>query len=80
MIHMYYEMVVDDKNYLYQKLFNYTCMLTLGCKPMILITFNLAKTCLKVFKASCCRLMNHLLLEAFACLEVDCLVMSGQSC
>jgi hypothetical protein len=41
--------------------------------------FNLAKTSLKVFKVSCCRLKS-LYLEALACLEVDRLVMSGQPC
>jgi hypothetical protein len=30
---------------------------------MILIILILAKTCLKVFKVNCCRLMNHLPLE-----------------
>jgi hypothetical protein len=30
----------------------------------------LAKTCLKVFKFNCCRLMNHLPLEPLACIEV----------
>jgi hypothetical protein len=44
---------------------------------MILIIINMANTCLKVIKAGCCRLMNHLPLEALACLEVDHLVMSG---
>jgi hypothetical protein len=38
MIHKYYEIHVDDKNYLYQILFDYTCMLRIGCKPMMLIT------------------------------------------
>jgi hypothetical protein len=38
MIYKYYEIDVDDKNYLYLKLFDYTCMLRIGCKPMILIT------------------------------------------
>jgi hypothetical protein len=60
-------------------LFDYTCMLRIGCKPMILITFNLAKTCLKVINLNCCRRMNHLSLEAFPCLEVDRLVMSDHS-
>jgi hypothetical protein len=46
-------------------------MLRIGCKPMVLITTNMAKTCLKVIKASQCRLMSHLPLEALACLEVD---------
>jgi hypothetical protein len=46
--------------YLYQKLFDYTCMLRIGYKPMILITLNTAKTCLNMIKVSCCRLMSHL--------------------
>jgi hypothetical protein len=33
-------------------LFDYTCILRIGCKSMILITFNLAKTCLKVVKVN----------------------------
>jgi hypothetical protein len=37
---------------------------------MILIILVLAKTCLKVFKVNCCRLMNLLPLEPLACLEV----------
>jgi hypothetical protein len=68
MIHMYIEIDVDADKYLYHKLIVYICMLR--CKPMILIILILAKTCLKVFKFNCCRLMNHLPLEAFACLEV----------
>jgi hypothetical protein len=38
MIHMYIEIDVDDKNYLYQKLFDYNCMFSIGCKPMMLTT------------------------------------------
>jgi hypothetical protein len=30
MIHMYYEIDVDDEKYLYHKLINYTCMLRIG--------------------------------------------------
>jgi hypothetical protein len=30
----------------------------------------MAKTCLKVLKDNCCRLIKSLSLEAFACLEV----------
>jgi hypothetical protein len=67
---MFIEIDVDDDNYLYHKLIDYTCMLRVGCKPMILITLNLAKTRLKVIKASCCRIMNHLPLEALACPKV----------
>jgi hypothetical protein len=48
----------NDKSYLYHKLIDYTCMLSIGCKPMILITLNMAKTCLKVSKDSCFRLMS----------------------
>jgi hypothetical protein len=44
MIHIYYEMNVDYVNYLYQKLFGYTCMLRIRGKHMILITLNMAKT------------------------------------
>jgi hypothetical protein len=40
MIHMYYELNVDDDNYLYHKLFRYTCMLRIGCTPMMLITLT----------------------------------------
>jgi hypothetical protein len=57
MIHMYIEIDIDDDNYLYNKLIDYTCMLSIRCKHMILITLNMAKTCLKQFKSSCCRLM-----------------------
>jgi hypothetical protein len=39
MVHLYIEMDVDDDNYLYQKLIDYTCMISMGCKPMILIIF-----------------------------------------
>jgi hypothetical protein len=38
MIHMYYEIDVDDDNYLYQIFFGNTCMLSIGCKPMTLST------------------------------------------
>jgi hypothetical protein len=36
-LYMSYEMDVDD-NYLYQILLDYTCMISIGCKPMIIIT------------------------------------------
>jgi hypothetical protein len=52
------------------KLFDYTCMLRIGCKPMMLITSTWLITCLKVFKVSYFRLMYPLSLEAFAYLEV----------
>jgi hypothetical protein len=45
-------------------------MLRIGCKPMMLITQTWLMTCLKIFKVSCCRLIYHLPLEVFACLEV----------
>jgi hypothetical protein len=67
---MYIEIDDDADKYLYHKLIDSTCMLSIGCKPMILIIVILAKTCLKVFKDNCCRLMNHLPLEPLACLEV----------
>jgi hypothetical protein len=47
MIHMFIEIDVDNKNYLYQILFDYTCMLSIGCKPIMLITLawlNLIKS------------------------------------
>jgi hypothetical protein len=44
MIHMYIEIDVVDDKYLYHKLFGYTCMLSISCKHMILITLNMAKT------------------------------------
>jgi hypothetical protein len=44
MIHMAYEMYDDDDNYLYHKLIDNTCMLSIGCKPMMLSTL----ICLKL--------------------------------
>jgi hypothetical protein len=38
MIHMYIEIDVDDDKYLYQILFDNTCMLSIGCKPLMLRT------------------------------------------
>jgi hypothetical protein len=42
MIHMSYEndidIDIDDDNYLYQMLFDNTCMLSIGSKPMVLST------------------------------------------
>jgi hypothetical protein len=35
---MYYEMNVDDDKYLYDKLFYYTYMISIACKPMMLST------------------------------------------
>jgi hypothetical protein len=37
-LYMYYEMDVDDDNYLYHKFIDNTCMLSIGCKPMMLST------------------------------------------
>jgi hypothetical protein len=37
----------------------------------MLINLSWLITCLKVFKASCYRLMNHLPLEVLVCLEVQ---------
>jgi hypothetical protein len=34
MIHMSYEIDVDDDNYLYHKLIEYTCMLRICFKPI----------------------------------------------
>jgi hypothetical protein len=90
MIHIYIEIDIDD-NYLYHKLIGYTCMLSIGCTPMIIITLNMAKTWLKVFNASCCRLkslyhLKHLYVQkstAWSCwvsLAEWSLVMSSQSC
>jgi hypothetical protein len=36
MFGMFYEMDIDDDNYLYQMLFDNTCMFSIGCKPMML--------------------------------------------
>jgi hypothetical protein len=40
MIHMYIEIDFDDEDYncLHQMLFDNTCMLSVGCKPMRLST------------------------------------------
>jgi hypothetical protein len=38
MIHKYIDIDVNDDNYLYQILFGYTYMFSIGCKPMILST------------------------------------------
>jgi hypothetical protein len=44
MIHMTYEMDVDDGNNLYQMLFDNTCMLSIGCKLMMLSTSVLCRS------------------------------------
>jgi hypothetical protein len=38
MIHMYIEIDIDYYSYLYQMLFDNTCMLSVGFKPMMLTT------------------------------------------
>jgi hypothetical protein len=42
MLFLYLEMVIDylvvDEMVIISKLFDYTCMLRIGCKPMMLIT------------------------------------------
>jgi hypothetical protein len=43
-LYMSYEIDVEVDNYLYHKLIDYTCMLNINCKHMILITLNMAKT------------------------------------
>jgi hypothetical protein len=43
-LYMSYDIDVDDDNYLYHKLIDYTCMLGIRCKHIILITLNMAKT------------------------------------
>jgi hypothetical protein len=42
-LYMSYGIGVDDDNYLYHKLVDYTCMISIGCKPMIMITLNWVK-------------------------------------
>jgi hypothetical protein len=44
MIHVYIKIDIDYVKYLYHKLIVYNCMLSISCKHMILITFNMAKT------------------------------------
>jgi hypothetical protein len=43
MIHMDIEMNVDDDNYLYLLLFDNTCMLSIGYKPMVISTLKWLK-------------------------------------
>jgi hypothetical protein len=39
-----YHVIDDEENrYLYQILFDYTCMLRIGCKPVMLITLTSLK-------------------------------------
>jgi hypothetical protein len=42
-LYMSYEIDVDDDNYLYHNLIDYTCMISIGCKPMIMIILNWIK-------------------------------------
>jgi hypothetical protein len=41
-----------------QMLIDHTCMFRIGCKFMMLITLTWIKTCLKVIKVSCFRLIS----------------------
>jgi hypothetical protein len=43
MIHMYMEIDDEDYNCIYQSLFDSTCMFSIGCTPMIIITFTWLK-------------------------------------
>jgi hypothetical protein len=43
-LYMSREIDVEDDNYLYRKLIDYTCMVIISCKHMIPITLNMAKT------------------------------------
>jgi hypothetical protein len=43
-LYMSYEIDVEDDNYVYHKLIDYTCMLSISGKHMILITLYMAKT------------------------------------
>jgi hypothetical protein len=74
MLYLYHEMVIDylvvDEMVNISKLFDYTCMLGIECKPMMLITKTWLISSLKVFNANCCRLMYPLPLEGFTCLKV----------
>jgi hypothetical protein len=38
MLYMSYEIDVEDDNYLYHKLIDYTCMFSIRCKSIIIIT------------------------------------------
>jgi hypothetical protein len=60
MIHMYIKIDVDDEdyNYLYQMCFDNTCMFSIGCTPMIIITLIWLKLDKKVINVSCCRLKS----------------------
>jgi hypothetical protein len=54
-LYMSYEIDVDADNYLYHKLIDYTCMLNIGCKPMMLSTsiwLKLDKKCLMLVVVS----------------------------
>jgi hypothetical protein len=42
-LYMSYEIDVEDDNYLYHMLIDYTCMFSIRCKPMIIITLTWLK-------------------------------------
>jgi hypothetical protein len=78
MIHMYYEMDVDD-NYLYQMLIDYNCMLSISAN----IWFQSLLTWIKLDSKRLNLVVVGLRVSitwSLACLEVDCSVMLGQSC
>jgi hypothetical protein len=74
MLYLIHEMDVDymivEEMIDISKLFDYTCVLSIGCNPILLITSTWLITCLKVFKASRSSLRKPLSLETFASLEV----------
>jgi hypothetical protein len=63
-----------------QMLIDHTFMLSVDCKPMMLITLNMAKTCLKCLELVVVGKRVCHPLEVIACLKVDRLIESGQSC
>jgi hypothetical protein len=42
-LYMSYEIDVGDDNYLYHKLIDYTCMFSIRCKPIIIISLTWLK-------------------------------------
>jgi hypothetical protein len=42
-LYMSYGIDVEDDNYLYHKLIDYTCMFSIRCKPIIIITLTWLK-------------------------------------
>jgi hypothetical protein len=71
-LYLYHEVDVDylvaNEMVNISKLFYYTCMISIGYKP-IMITTQIWLNLLKVIKVNCCRL-ESLSFETFACLEV----------